>query len=87
MTRTPQILVEPTLLELLEDPVVRLVMASDGVKAADIRALAARVASRRHDGRAASRASSGDAKPAGVSLRAHPLPQAITRTLNLCGAC
>ena len=37
---------EPRLEELLSDPLIRLVMASDAVEAADIRRLARRIASR-----------------------------------------
>lgn len=47
MVRAIDTILEPTLSDLLEDPIVRLVMASDGVSPADVRALAARVTARR----------------------------------------
>lgn len=47
MVRAIDTILEPTLSDLLDDPIVRLVMASDGVTPADVRALATSVAARR----------------------------------------
>ncbi|WP_181708422.1 hypothetical protein [Chthonobacter rhizosphaerae] len=86
MYRAVDTIFEPTLTDLLDEPIVRLVMASDGVEPGDVRALMNRIAARRRAGKVAAGGVAAAPRPDGAARPARAFDGAMRSLEACCGA-